>query len=103
MLLALPVRWLPSYTKQMHESIFSGFYSHCYAIFDRQNYFKRKIRISFNEYAKPDFVSRTEIRFSINIPKCIMTTQAERCSWRICQHHKALLTRCKIARHKIYW
>jgi len=48
----------------MHESIFSGFYSYCYAIFDRQNYFKRKIRISFTEYAKLDFVSRTEIQFS---------------------------------------
>src|SRR6218665_107165 len=48
----------------MHESIFSGIYSHCYAIFVRQIDFKRSIRISFTEYAKPDFVSRTEIRFS---------------------------------------
>src|SRR6218665_3087014 len=48
----------------MHESIFSGIYSHCYAIFVRQINFKRYIRISFTEYAKPDFVFRTEIRFS---------------------------------------
>ena len=55
----------------MHESIFSGFYSHCYAIFDSQIILKQKFEFCLTNMQNLILLLERNpvFRFSINIPR----------------------------------